>query len=135
MQARLNHSLILFTTCKNFLIYLYSWAPFSLPFASLSHLPFRLPKRHVFFFFFFFFYYCTICSFPWWSIVKNPPAADTGDGSSIPGSRRSPGGQGNPFQYSCLENLMDRGALQATVHRVTKESDMTYRLKNVCSFC
>ena len=51
MQAHLNHSLILFTTCTNFLIYLYSWAPFSLPFASLSHLPFRLPKPHGFFFF------------------------------------------------------------------------------------
>ena len=39
----------------------------------------------------------------------------------IPGSGRSPGGgHGNPPQYSCLENPMDRGAWQATVHRVTK---------------
>ena len=41
--------------------------------------------------------------------------------SSIPGSRRSPGGQhGNPLQYSCLENLMDRGAWWAIVHGVSK---------------
>ena len=46
-------------------------------------------------------------------MVKNPPvnAGDTGDTSSIPGSGRSPGGDsGNPLQYSCLENPMDRGA-------------------------
>ena len=55
-------------------------------------------------------------------MVKNPPAdaGDTGDLGLIPGSGRSPeGGHGNPFQYSCLENPMDRGAWQATVHRVT----------------
>ena len=40
---------------------------------------------------------------------------------SIPGLRRSPGGQhGNPLEYSCLENPMDRGAWWATAHRVTK---------------
>ena len=45
--------------------------------------------------------------------------------SSIPGSGRSPvGGHGNPVQYSCLANLMDRGALWVTVHGVTKELDM-----------
>ena len=46
-------------------------------------------------------------------VVKNPPAiaGDVRDVGSIPGSRRSPeGGQGNLRQYSCLENLMDRGA-------------------------
>ena len=44
----------------------------------------------------------------------------------IPGSGRSLGeGPGNPLQYSCLENPMDRGAWQATVHGVTKESDTT----------
>ena len=47
-------------------------------------------------------------------------AGDAGDMSSIPGSGRSPGGgRGNPLQYSCLENLMDRGAWWATVHGVT----------------
>ena len=44
-----------------------------------------------------------------------------GDPGSIPGSGRSPGeGHGNPLQYSCLENPMDRGAWKATVHGVTK---------------
>ena len=48
------------------------------------------------------------------------------DVSSIPGLGRSPGvGNGHPFQYSCLGNPMDRGALWATVHGVTKESDTT----------
>ena len=43
-------------------------------------------------------------------VVKKPPA-NTADAGSFPGSERSPGGgYGNPFQYSCLENLMDRGA-------------------------
>ena len=52
--------------------------------------------------------------------VKNLPAS-TGDPGSISGSRRYPGGgNGNPLQYSCLENSMYRGAWQATVNRVTK---------------
>ena len=46
---------------------------------------------------------------------------NAGDVGSIPGSGRSPGGgNGNPFQSSCLENPMDRGAWQATVHGVAK---------------
>ena len=54
------------------------------------------------------------------SVVKNLPA-NAGDTGSIPGSGRSPGGgHGNPLQYSCLENPMDRGAGQATVHGVTE---------------
>ena len=50
---------------------------------------------------------------------KNLPAnaGNTGDAGLIPGSGRSPGGgHGNPLQYSCLENPMDRGAWQATAH-------------------
>ena len=48
-------------------------------------------------------------------------AGDTVDEGSIPGSGRSPGGgNGNPLQYSCLKNPMDRGAWQAAFHRVTK---------------
>jgi len=48
------------------------------------------------------------------------------DSGSIPGPGRSPGeGNGTPFQYYCLGNPMDRGAWQATVHRVTKELNMT----------
>ena len=65
-------------------------------------------------------------SFSGGSAVKNPPAnpGDTG----IPGSERSPGeGNGNPLQYSCLGNPMNRGAWRATV--VTKELDTTERLK------
>ena len=56
-------------------------------------------------------------------VVKIPPvnAGDQRDGGSSPGSGRSPGGgHGIPLQYSCLENLMDRGAWQGTVHRVSK---------------
>ena len=50
--------------------------------------------------------------FPGGTVVKNPPA-NAGDLGSVPGSGRSPGGgNGNPPQYSCLENPMDRGALQ-----------------------
>ena len=63
--------------------------------------------------------------FPGGSVVKNPPvnAGDTGDMGLMPGSVRSPGeGNGNTLQSSCLENLMDRGDWQATVHGVTKES-------------
>ena len=59
--------------------------------------------------------------FPGGSVVKNPPA-NAGDTGSILESGRSPGeGNGNPLQYSCLENSMDRGIWWATVHGVTKE--------------
>ena len=56
-------------------------------------------------------------------VVKNPlaNAGDVRDSGLIPGSGRSPGeGNGNPLQYYCLENPMDRGAWRATVDRVTK---------------
>ena len=56
-------------------------------------------------------------------MIKNSPAnaEDVRDTGSIPGSVRCPGGgHGNPLQYSCLENPMDRGARQATVHGVVK---------------
>ena len=56
-------------------------------------------------------------------MVKNLPAnaGDARDAGSIPGSGRSPGvGNGNPLQYSCVENSMDRGAWQPTVHGVAK---------------
>ena len=69
-------------------------------------------------------------------VVKNPPAnaADTGAVGFIPGSRRSLRvGNGNPLQYSHLENSIDRGTWQTTVHGVTKESDMTERL-NMCIY-
>ena len=56
-------------------------------------------------------------------MVKNLPASvgDSGDSGLLPGLGRYPGeGKGNPLQYPCLENLMDRGAWRATVHKVTK---------------
>ena len=53
-------------------------------------------------------------------MVKNLPAKE-GDMGLIPGSGRSPGeGNGNPLQYSCIENLLGRGALWAIVHGVAK---------------
>ena len=67
---------------------------------------------------------------PWVTlVVKNPPACQyqapgdiRGEGS-IPGARRSPGGgHGNPLQYSCLQNPMDSGACQATVHRSQRDT-------------
>ena len=58
--------------------------------------------------------------FPHGSVVKNPPA-NAGDTGLIPGLGRSPGrGNGNQFQYSCLQNPMGRGAWSATVHGVAK---------------
>ena len=65
-------------------------------------------------------------------VIKNPPAnaGDARDTGSVPGSGRSPGvGNGNPLQYSCLENSTDRGAKRATVYGVVKESEMT---KHTC---
>ena len=63
--------------------------------------------------------------FPGGSVVKNPPA-NAGDMGSTPGSGRSPReGNGNPLQYSCLENPIDKGAWWATVHGVAKELDIT----------
>ena len=61
--------------------------------------------------------------FPSGSVVKNSPtnAGDIRDAGPIPGSGTSPGeGHGNPLQYSCLGNPMDRGAWRATVHGIIK---------------
>ena len=69
--------------------------------------------------------------FPGGSMVKNLPAnaGDTGNEGLIPGLGKSPGeGNGNPLQYSCLENPLDRGAWQATVRRVTKSRTRLKRL-------
>ena len=65
----------------------------------------------------------TKMDFPGGSAVKNPPAnaGDVGDPGSIPRWGRSPAeGNGNPPQYSCLDNPMGRGAWWAAVHEVTK---------------
>ena len=68
--------------------------------------------------------YCNTCfivmSFPDGSVVKNLPASARDVGSTL-GLGRSPGeGNGNPLQYSCLTNPMDRGAWWATVHGVAQ---------------
>ena len=66
--------------------------------------------------------------FPGGTVLKNPPAngVDIGDLGWTPGWRRYSGvGNGNPLQYSCLGNSMDRGTWWAAVHGVTKELDMT----------
>ena len=65
-------------------------------------------------------YILSVWGFPGGSDGKEP-ACNSGDPGSIPGSGRSPGeGNGNPLQYSCLENSMDRRAWQATVHGFAK---------------
>ena len=79
-----------------------------------------------------------ICSFafPGGSVVKNLPT-NVGFLGSIPGLGRSPGeGNGNPFQYSCLGNPMDREAWQATVHAVTRVGYEweTEHIHTVCAF-
>ena len=67
--------------------------------------------------------------FPGVSVVRNLPA-NAGDVGSVSGSGRSPGeGNGNPLQYSCMENPMDRGTWQATVHGVAKS-----RTKSIITF-
>ena len=78
-------------------------------------------------------------------VAKNPPVSTrvARHAGSIPGLGRSPGGgHGNPLQYSCLENPIDRGAWQATVHEVarvghdlvTKEERYNkYVLYNICT--
>ena len=64
-------------------------------------------------------------------VIENQPAnvGDVRDVGLIPGLERSPGGgHGNPLQYSCLENLMDRGAWRATVHGVAKSETQLIEL-------
>ena len=68
--------------------------------------------------------------FPGGTVVKNPPAKQETEVQSL-GQERSPGeGNGNPLQYSCLGNPMNRGAWWATVHWVTKESVTAQQLNN-----
>ena len=74
---------------------------------------------------------------PWWLSGKESTcnAGDAGDWGSIPGSKRSPGGRnGNPLQYSCPENPMDRGAWRVTVHGVAKSWTWLKRLSKQSFF-
>ena len=74
-------------------------------------------------------FYCPLVAW----MVKNQPS-NAGDPGSVPGFGRSPGeGNGNPPQYSCLGNPMDREAWRATVHAVS-ELDMTEKLTHFSSF-
>ena len=76
-------------------------------------------------------------------MLKNPPA-NAGNTGSIPGLGRSPGGEnGNPLQYSCLENSMDRRAWWAAVHGVEKSqtgqrlnsSKISFEQRNLLALC
>ena len=110
--------------------------PFHLEF-SIVHLPSVPPERYLLKSFTFM---KSLLKIGWVSqlvlVVKNLPAdgGDRRDTGSIPGLGRSPeGGHGNPVQYSCLENPMDRGAWRATVHRVTKSHTWPKQLSmHVC---
>ena len=76
-------------------------------------------------------HYTSIRGFPGGSVLKNLPA-NARDAGLITGSGKSPGeGNGKPLQYACLENLMDRGALHATVHGVTKVSDLETKQQQI----
>ena len=77
-----------------------------------------------------------IWGFPGGTSGKEPPAnaGDVGDVGSIPGSGRSPGGErGNSLQYSCLESPMERGPLQAAVHRVAQNQTQLKQLRSQAS--
>ena len=94
--------------------------------------------------FFVFFFFCIFIYFKllilYWGIADYESTCKVGDLGSNPGLGKSPGeGTGYPLQYSCLENSMDRGAWQATVHGVTKSqtwlSNFHYsQLTMLCSF-
>ena len=74
---------------------------------------------------------CGFKGFPSGSVVKSLPT-NAGDAGSIPGSGRSPGGEnGNPLQFSCLGNPMDRGTWWAMVHEVKKEWEVN---RHVCAY-
>ena len=92
------------------------------PETQFKNLPLNCQKREAFFLSFSFSFFIEVTS-QVVLVVKNRPAnaGDIRDTSSISGSGRSPGGgHGNPLQYSCLENPMDRGACWPRVPRVTK---------------
>ena len=96
------------------------WREFCKP-GKITSQQYNWCKKPFFFFFYFTFYF--IKGFPGGTVVKNLPVNTRVARvmASIPGWERSPvRGNGNPLQYSCLENPIDRGAWWAIVHRVTK---------------
>ena len=103
--------------------------------SGLKHLPFLDSVTYYLLLFLLhnWFLFCFFMGFPGGSVVKDLPA-NTGDSGSILGSERSPGeGNGNPLQYSCLDNPVGRGAWWATLHGVTKDLDITKRLNSSSS--
>ena len=69
------------------------------------------------------------------SVIKNLPA-NTGEEGSVPGLGRSPVGRnGNPLQYPCLENPMDRGSWQATVHGSSQEAGCDLACRQCAGCC
>ena len=66
------------------------------------------------------------------SAVKNPPTVQEMRVPSLGGEDFPGGGNGNPLQYSCLKNSMDRGAWQATAHRVAKSDVTKHSNKSLC---
>ena len=79
--------------------------------------------------------YLTCCSGFLGGAEVKVSACNVGDLGSIPGSGRSPGeGNGNPLQYSCLENPRDRGAWQAAAHRVTRVTKSRTQLKLLSTY-
>ena len=79
--------------------------------------------------------YCFSLGLPWWlnGMESTCNAEATGDVGLIPGTGRFPGGgHGNPLQYSCLENPMDREAWQVIVHGI--EKSQTYWVANIFTF-
>ena len=85
---------------------------------------------HIYSFFFFLTHLYSYRRHPWWVSGKES-ACQCMRHRFLPGSGGSPGeGNSNPLQYSCLGNLMDRGACRVTVHGLPKELDITYQLNN-----
>ena len=97
--------------CVSLIFYVTDFFFFAYLLFFLLHLVQQTSTKHILY---------TKWGFPGGSDSKES-AFNAGDPGSIPGWGRSPGeGNGNPLQYSCLENSVDRGAWQATVHGVAK---------------
>ena len=113
------------------LLHLLHWQVGSLPLVP----PGKLSNGMSIYLFLFIYIYANIWGFPGGSEVK-VSACNAGDLGSIPGSGKSPEeGNGNPLQYSCLENPMDGGAWWATVHRIAKSRTRLSNFTFTFTFC